>query len=401
MKKFTILIMFIVICCSTELSARPQYSIIQTFGTKCIGCHVNTQGGGLRNNPGWLSRKDISLIKPSKIGLASVFDAPGSNTLFNDMVTFGLDFRYQSARWPRTVASTPPKLITRREWMVMQCSPAISVKPIKWLEFEGFYNFAYEIEKDKRYTAQNAYAASMYIRPADNLPSLRVGYFQPTIGTKYDDHTMLIKTAINARDRRTPVVPDDYAELGAQVDYDGIKWLGLSAGAFDTKNLSKLTARDKDGKTIPIVKDKSVSTVLRGVLFPEIGKSINAFLGGTILVNDDYYVSSVFVNSGLSDKFSLMTEYCRSEKKNSRLTLNFLAELTYQLHESVLPFVRAERAVTKDKVENKPFYANQFVFGAHINPLPYFDFLPEYRIFNSEQISGYSSEWTLQLHVFY
>lgn len=401
MKNIIILILILVVFCFVESSARPQYSIIQTFGTKCSVCHVNTQGGGLRNNSGWLSRKDISLVKPSKIGLGKAFDALDNNTFFSDILTFGLDFRYQSARWPRTVASTPPKMITRREWMVMQCTPAILIKPLKWLEFEGFYNLAYEIEKDKRYTGQNSYAASVYFRPAEYLPALRAGYFQPTIGTKYDDHTMLIKTAINSRDRRTPVVPDDYAELGAQVDYESIKWLGLSAGVFDSKNLSKLTARDRHGNTIPIVEEKSVSTVLRGVVYPEAFKSINAFLGGTILINGDYYISSLFVNSGLSDKFSLMTEYTRSEKKNSRLTLNFLAELTYQLHESVLPFVRAERAVTKDKVENHPFYANQFVFGAHINPLPFFDFLPEYRIYNSEQISGYSAEWTLQLHVFY
>lgn len=375
-------------------NARPQYSILQNFGTKCIGCHYNTQGGGARTQPGWMSRKDISLINPGSIGLQGLYDAMETNTVFSETATFGVDFRLQDARWGPPVG---------RDIMIMQLTPFLIIQPFNWLGFEGFYNIAYEIASDKRYVGQNPYAFSMVIKPAENLPSLRVGYFQPTIGTKYDDHTMLIREVTGfSRAQTRPLIPDDYAEFGAQVDYEAVEWLGLSAGAFDSKTLCSLTTKTVSGATIPVVDTGSISMVLRAfVTPPTLIDGVTTFLGGTYLLNGDYYISSVFFNIGLTEKLCLMTEYVRSEKKDSRLTQNFLAEVTYAVTDAVLPFIRAERGQTKYKNENHPFYTNQFVFGAHINLLPYIDLLPEYRIYNSEQVDGYARAWAFQLHVFY
>jgi len=47
------------------------------------------------------------------------------------------------------------------------------------------------------------------------------------------------------------------------------------------------------------------------------------------------------------------------------------------------------------------FESNQYVFGSHIYLLPYIDLLPEYRIYDRGEVSGYSSQWTFQIHVFY
>ncbi|OGU15305.1 MAG: hypothetical protein A2X61_12455 [Ignavibacteria bacterium GWB2_35_12] len=393
MKKYFLITILLMLTIAFA-NARPQYSILQNFGTKCIGCHYNTQGGGARTQPGWMARKDISLINPGTIGLQGLYDAMETNTVFNEVATFGVDFRLQSARWGPPIG---------RDMMVMQLSPFIILQPFNWLGFEGFYNIAYDIASDKRFVGQNPYSASMYIKPSEKLPSLRVGYFQPTIGTKYDDHTMLIREVTGIWKGQTrPLIPGDYAEFGAQIDYEALDWVGLSVGMFDTKNMIKLTTKSKANTTIPVVDTGSVSTVLRAFITPpNIIDGVTTFFGGTYLLNDDYYISSVFFNIGLTEQLALMTEYMRSEKKDSRLTLNFLAEVTYAVTDAVLPFVRAERGVTKYKVENHPFYTNQFVFGAHVNLLPYIDLLPEYRIYNSEQVPGYSAEWTFQLHIFY
>ena len=385
--------------------ARPQYSILQNFGTKCIGCHYNTQGGGARTQPGWMARKDISLINPSSIGLQDFYDMMSSNSALDESIMFGTDFRWQYAKWPPPIG---------RDMMVMQFSPYLIIQPFGWLGFEGFYNIAYDIAYDKRFVGQNPYSVSMYIKPSEKLPSLRVGYFQPTIGTKYDDHTMLIREVTGfsrsgggfdpkfSKPPTKPLIPDDYAEFGAQIDYEALDWLGLSVGAFDTKNMIKLTTKNKTNTTISVVDTGSVSMVLRAfVTPPTLIDGITTFLGGTYLLNGDYYISSAFLNIGLTEKLCLITEYVRSEKKDSRLTQNVLAEVTYAVTDAVLPFIRAERGQTKYKNENHPFYTNQFVFGAHINILPYIDLLPEYRIYNSEQVPGYNAEWTFQVHIFY
>ncbi|TAL69728.1 MAG: hypothetical protein EPN82_03670 [Bacteroidetes bacterium] len=404
MKKIFIYPILLTVCLTIAF-ARPQYSILQSFGTKCIGCHYNTQGGGVRTQPGWLSRKDISLIPVSGIGLQEFYDALSTNTVSNEAVTFGTDFRWQDARWP----------VIGRDDMVMQFTPYLILQPTNWLGFEGFYNIAYDIAKDKRFVGQNPYAFSMYLRPSEKLPSLRVGYFQPTIGTKYDDHTILIREVTGfarsstfndvkkyKRPGTIPLIPDDYAEWGAQLDYEALDWLGLSAGIFRADNLAGLTTVNKTGTPVPVVDSGSYSTVLRAFITPPtLIDGITTFLGGTYFINKDYYISSAFLNIGLTEKLSLMTEYMRSEKKDCRFTQNVMAEVTYAVTDAVLPFIRAERGQTKYKIENHPFYTNQFVFGAHINLLPYIDLLPEYRIYNSEQVEGYARQWTFQVHVFY
>ncbi|MBI5324064.1 MAG: hypothetical protein HZB41_02075 [Ignavibacteriae bacterium] len=403
--KNILIITFILFISISIAGARPQYSILQNFGTKCIGCHYNTQGGGVRNQPGWMSRKDISLINPGTIGLQGFYDALSTNTLYNESITFGTDFRWQDARWP----------VIGRDIMVMQLSPYLILQPFNWLGFEGFYNLAYDIASDKRFVGQNPYAFSMYIKPSEKLPSLRIGYFQPTLGTKYDDHTMLIRevtgfarsstfNTVNKYKRpgTIPLIPDDYAEWGAQLDYEALDWLGLSAGMFRADNLAALTSVSKTGTPIPVVDSGSYSAVFRAFITPPtLIDGITTFLGGTYFINDDYYISSAFLNLGLTEKLSLMTEYMRSEKKDSRFTQNVMVEVTYAVTDAFLPFIRAERGQTKYKIENHPFHTNQFVFGVHLNLLPYIDLLPEYRIYNSEQVEGYARQWTFQIHVFY
>ena len=65
-----------------------------------------------------MSRNQTSLVEPSKLGLGSVFDfLQNSNQTLNDMVTFGLDFRYQFARWggPQKTLTINPKTIYQKD----------------------------------------------------------------------------------------------------------------------------------------------------------------------------------------------------------------------------------------------------------------------------------------------
>jgi hypothetical protein len=399
MKKL-IFTLFLLTFVAISLNARPQYSILQTYGTKCNGCHENTQGGGFRSAPGFLSRKDMSVINPSWIGLKGVFDAMSSNTVLNDVVMFGLDFRYQTAKWKYPG-------VTERRFMVMQATPYLAIKPFEWLEFEGYYNAGYDLEEKMRYPGQQRAGGSMYIKPAEGMPTLRVGYFQPTIGQKWDDHTMLIRQA-PGKEGRKPVIADDYQEWGAQVDYEALPWLGLSAGVFQAENLASTMYKFAVKKDLNkfdyknVVDSGSYSTVLRASFHPELPMGLTAYGGGTMMFNGDYLITNVFGSLGISETFSICAEYLRSEKKDSRLTMAYLFDVTYQLSESVLPFARLERSIVKEADDRGlPAYTNQYVFGAHINILPFIDLLPEYRIYDREHVDGYSAQWAFQIHVFY
>jgi len=408
MKKF-ILLLILAIVVGNDSYSRPQYSILQSYGAKCSGCHINTQGGGIRSNSGWMSRNQSSLVNPESIGLKGLFDlTQESNQFLDDKVTYGFDFRYQTAKWGSQSG------VSERKHMVMQWSNYLAIEPTDWLTIEGFYNFAYDIHSVMRYPGQQPFAASAIIKPGEDLPSLRVGYFQPTIGTKYEDHTMLTRQFASGS-RGVSVVPDDYAELGFQIDYEALEWLGVSYGMFSSENLSETNIPLGLSAGGQPVNGNHMSSVFRVVLYPpEVAPGVTMFGGGTLFFNsplktDDgiyfgnehYYIGNIFFNVGLVDKLALMTEYMRTLKQGRLEVNNITLELNYQIMEPLIAYVRYERGNTSYLEDDKTFITTHYVFGAKAYILPYIAFLPEYRINDKEHLEGYASQWAFQVHVFY
>ena len=408
MKKLITASFIIALALVFHLTSRPQYSIIQSFGTNCSGCHFNVQGGGVRTTGGWASRNTISLI-PAEF-MNQIFT---SNSWVDDKVLFGLDARPQLAKWPaQGQGSEVPVGTTEYNFMLMQLTPYLIITPFDWLSFEGQYNISYNLYKDKRYVGQNPFAASAVIRAGNNLPQLRVGYFQPPMGMKWDDHTLLSHQFYGKS--RSPVIPDDYSELGAQIDYEGIPWLSASAGAFTSNNMAQYAVKqlvnesmrdlpvdEAEFKTVHLVDSNTISLVGRAFISPNIGMGLTSYFGGTMFWNNDYYITNLFLGVGISDKFAFLAEYMDMNKENSRRAITFLGEFTYQITESFLPYLRAERQMTREVTEKDPYYTNQLILGAHIYLLPYIDLLPEWRIVDKEHVSGYHSSIAFQMHIWY
>jgi len=137
------------------------------------------------------------------------------------------------------------------------------------------------------------------------------------------------------------------------------------------------------------------------MISPQLDWDFNSYIGATGFMNDDYYVANVFLGWGMADNFSFLLEYMDTEKKNSRRAITWLGEFTYQIHESLLPYIRAERQLTREVTQPEANYINQLVFGAHIYILPYIDLLPEYRLVDREWVDGYHSSFAFQIHIWY
>jgi hypothetical protein len=294
----------------------------------------------------------------------------------------------------------------------MQLTPYLIISPFSWLSFEGQYNVSYNLYTDKRYVGQHPFAASAIFKVSSDLPQLRVGYFQPTMANKWDDHTLLSHQFYGKS--RSVVVPDDYAELGAQLDYEGIPWLSASLGAFTSNNLAQYSVKtyldesmrskpvdDAEFKSIKLVDSNSISIVGRAFVSPNLGAGLTSYIGGTMFYNNDYYISNLFLGIGISDKFAFLAEFTDANKKDSRRAITYLGEFTYNLTESFLPYLRFERQLTREVTEKNPYYTNQVVLGAHVYVLPYVDLLPEWRIVDKEHIEGYHSSFAVQLHLWY
>ena len=429
MKKI-LLLLITVFLLSTELDARPQYSILASFGTKCSSCHTNAGYGGQRSFSGFLAKNSVGLLSYEDVGLGQLYDLVGySNEPVSGKLSFGMDVRIQNARWAQTSkleeypdpnadppeGELPPvvKPTLERQTMAMQLMPYLQYKATDWLNIDAMYNASYHTNEDMTYAGQQPYSVSATISPGGHIPDVRIGYFAPTISIDYDDHTLLVRQAIGAG-RANPLIPVDMSELGVQLEYNEIPWLRASLGVFDSKSMSEVMIDD-----LPAVNEKTLSTVYNLSFHPDwdfslLGFDLNYFWGvshyaNTQLKTDDgiyfgnnyYTISSAYFNVGLAEKLALMTEYIYSDKQSLRNVNNYLVELTYQIIEPVNVFARYEAAETEFEESGRTFESNQYVFGAHIFPLPFIDILPEYRIYDRGDVGGTSAQWAFQLHIFY
>src|SRR5262249_20797832 len=156
----------------------PRYALLT--GTRCSACHINPQGSSIRTDLGFSTMNNVGAFNQSDLGLDSI-DALQSNTFFDGALTLGLDVRLQIAKLGR-----PPNDI--RRFIPMQLATAIAYTPWDELTLVATYNAG-----PLRYGGQTSFDAALQFQPDITLPMLRVGYIQPSIGIRYDDHTLFTR----------------------------------------------------------------------------------------------------------------------------------------------------------------------------------------------------------------
>lgn len=389
------------LCMPLTTTALPQFSLLT--GNKCLNCHVNVQGAGLRGELGWYMAKDVKLFSAHSVGL-SFLESVESNSTLNGNLTFGLDMRFQSTRSPRSDDA-------KRAYFPMQWAMYLAYQPEQWLTVEGMVElgaFARQLgNRPTLYPGQQGWNASVLIQPSYSLPQLRIGHFQPNIGIRYDDHTILARQV--AGPNGVPLIPPNFAEFGAELNYDGLQWLTLSVGAYLPKSLAQMTTTNNEPLLKHVAPDasfsellKSPSTMARVVLWPRTDDHLlNTYLGASVLNNKTFTLTNIFAGIGLTDRLSLMSEYAMSGIKDGRQTRNYSIELMYQPMIGLLPFARYEHGATTISVPGgtKELYNKQISLGAQIFPLPFVEIRPEYRIFDTNDYK--SSRWNVHLHIFY
>ncbi|MCS6809418.1 MAG: hypothetical protein RML40_11545, partial [Bacteroidota bacterium] len=85
--------------------ALPQFSLMT--GNRCLTCHINAQGGGIRSELGWYALKDAGMLQPSTIPLLKeLYALEGeSNAYLDGQLTLGMDVRGQMTRSPATATA--------------------------------------------------------------------------------------------------------------------------------------------------------------------------------------------------------------------------------------------------------------------------------------------------------
>lgn len=367
-----------------QLHALPQFALLT--GNRCINCHVTVQGGGLRDELGWYSMHDVGLIDPSVLGMST----GSSNTMFDGLVLTGFDLRLQRARSHKSADA-------ESSIFPMQAAIHAALLPAEWVTLEGSYNAGAK----KRYNGQQQWSGSAILRPEFSLPELRAGFFQPSIGMRYDDHTMLVRQVAGADG--TPLIAPGFAEWGAEISYNSLKWLTVTAGAFDAGSLAENRVTGSDSLQRSLIEDKNTPSMLGRVVFwpRPFGHQVPMYTGVSLLVNGDFSLTNVFAGVGLTDAVSLMAEYARSDKKGLRTTDNVSVDLTWQALDALLVYVRGERGTTTLTAlqQETDVYTNQIVVGTQIFLMPFVELRPEYRWVDTEAFT--STRYAVQLHLFY
>ncbi len=377
-------------------AAIPQFSALT--GNRCSNCHVAPSGGGIRNDLGWYSWYDVGLISRDSSFLSGLYELDKENTFFNGMLTLGMDARVQSTR-----SFTSPE--ATRSTFPMQASLYAAITPIKAVTVEGTFNLAALRQgagSGQRivYPGQRMGSLSAIIAPSLSLPMLRVGLFRPSIGMRYDDHTMGSFGYATSTTRQTLVAPD-WSEYGAEITYEGLRWLTLQTGVFGSEGLSQVRISDGGTQTFSAITGNQPTITARAVVWPRaFNETLNMWFGGSMLRNNTFMLTSAFAGIGLSDHLSLTVDRTTMHLDDVIETENWSAELLYQAATWAFPYVRAERYWTDQVNAAGTVLTDAAIIGAQIFVLPYVELRPEYRILDTWK-QGYSSRWNFQLHIFY
>jgi hypothetical protein len=396
--------------CTPSVYAIPQFSLLS--GNKCLNCHINTQGSGIRNELGWYVAKDMKLTDPKNVGLGWLYELDAeSNSFLDGTLTIGLDTRIQSARSPRSDNAV-------QRVFPMQAALHIAYQPVQWLTIESMTDIAALVRdlsnRPQAYIGQRSWSASVIVQPGITAPQLRVGHFQPSIGVRYDDHTNLVRQIAGANG--STLIPPNYAEYGAELNYEGIQWLSLTVGAFLPGALSQMLTTNRRGEIVRLLENVPVNPSIANLVNSPsfLGRAalwlrtddhtINSYAGASVYTNSTFSLANVFAGIGLTDRLSLMGEYALSGVQDGRQTRNLSLELSYQPVVGLMPYVRYERGTTRQSALDAPsgigeYFSQQVSVGAQIFPIPYVEIRPELRYFETE---GYRAvRWAAQVHIFW
>ncbi|MBK6291596.1 MAG: hypothetical protein IPF59_07520 [Ignavibacteria bacterium] len=369
--------------------AIPQYTLMS--GNRCANCHVNQQGAGLRNELGWYSMMDESVIKPASVGLGGLYEPlQQTNLAANETFTFGFDLRAQSSR---SIDSG-----STRKTFPMQVAMHAAWTPLTGISIEGTYNAG-----PIRYDGQTSWSASVIAQPTSDWPQLRVGHFQPSMGIRYDDHSMMIRQIADNTAYAHPLIAPNYAEYGAEVTYATPTWLSLSAGVFDMTNMAKVNINGRP------VTSGSVGYSGRVVLSDHntFTAITNSYVGTSVLASSSMTMTSVFAGVGIEDRVSLMAEVLMMKTTGLADTRNSIIALMVKVLDGVYLEGRAEKAtLTSLAPSSYESTVTQWVIGAQVFLLPFLEIRPDYRIVETSQspqlLDQYkANRWNVQIHIFY
>lgn len=360
-------------CLSTVTHALPRYALLT--GTRCSGCHFNPSGSSLRTDLGYSTMNMTGAFTLTELGMEWL-EAGSTNSVGDGLLTFGVDVRMQVAKLGR-----PPADV--RKVIPMQVAPSMALTPTEGLSLYGTYNAG-----PLRYGGQTSFDVALQYQPDIFAPSIRAGHIQPSIGLRYDDHTMFVRR--DAAGTGQPIIPPNYNELGVELAYEGLRWLTVNVGAFSAHNLALAD---------PSVNPDQLSFAGRVMLWPQLlEEGINGELGASIYVNNRFRMVNAFAGAALVDQVSLQGELMLAVNADDRTVRNVSVLGSYQFFPWLVLNGRYELGTTSVPGQSDRA-ARAGVVGVEFFPVPLLELRPEYRYTITD--TYILAQYALQVHAFF
>ncbi len=382
--------LFAAVFCLTLLgltgTAQALPRLTLTTGARCSNCHINPQGSGARNAMGFYSTAANGMVTWDKLGWQKFHDL-NDPSMLDGKLEIGGDLRLQMAklgapRWDAAGKIVDPS----RMFIPMQDQVGVNYKALPWLSIAASFN---PIGFVKSYQGQSLYDGWVQIQPSVELPRLRVGMLQPGFGVRYDDHTLMIRR--NPYALGTPILPPNYADLGAELAYEGLHWLSLDVSAVRATNLH-LANPDA-------VADGKLALSARATLYPQIEDlGINTWLGGSVLRADKLTMYGTHIGIGKSYWGTIMAEGVWTQVAYGRETFATMLQVDHPLKEWLVLSGRWETG-TGRMPGMAQADAQSYVAGIQFIPFPNIELRPEYRFLKTN--TYLLAQYTLQLHAWF
>lgn len=415
---------------AVHVQATPRQSL--TAGTPCSGCHFSPNGGGGRTDLGWGSMNKVGAFNYESIGLKALHDQK-SNKIVN-LASVGFDLRLQGARLG-SPTYTPDGAITYPDmtWIPMQFQPYLAIKPIDSLTIYGSVlpgpNIGGGDISTQVYPGMSAYEWWASYSFGATAPTLRIGKFQPTFGIRHDDHTILLRG--DALNRRSPIIPPNFTEIGAEVGYQPMRWFRVEVGGFQSTLLQEVFDARNVSEKIDLAPYSVVSRVTFMPQFsfggaetsmdddfddfddfdeseptePALPTVLNTWFGASSYLSKQFHMLNGFVGIGSNKGLSTVAEVSfrdnpnQSQKKFQQF--NTMFGVNYAWQQWLVFNARVERGQTQllTNAVDEVAVAWQYVVGLEFFPLPFIELRPEYRLVDT--LDYRFGQATLQVHLFY
>ncbi len=374
---FGLVSILVIFCWTTLIFAVPRFAARENV--LCSHCHVNPDGGGLRNDygAGYYSRKILPMDH------WGAFGSDKFTTQLNDFIRYGADVRAQYFRYADNHSSS-------QAVFPMQTDIYFGVNPSDKLHFYLETSLLQSVAASEVWGQLNILPANGY---------LRIGQFLPAYGLRLADHTAFIRGG----NVGGLVLPDTLS--GGIAPHQGLQWTpqattdGIEIGLQPSNYI--VTASFGKARNNP---DYSLSLNLAHVFYINY---IN-FLIGASAFHGNYYVGLkpyTYVGGYLGvnwNQFTFLGEIDVTKDYSGKGITGLAAysELGITLFKGFTAFTQFQ--VYDADINLTGQSLNQYAIGVDIFPMAYLQIQPQYRIMTTAADKNYQrTELLCQVHFWF